>query len=402
MSQIKSSISITWPTIPFPECLEPKGIVKPRKILARDYKKAGAIPVVDQGQDLIAGFTDDEDAAIRERLPFIIFGDHTRFFKFVDFPFALGADGTQLLKPKSSFNPYFFYYACLNISLPSRGYNRHFTLLKERELPHPPRWEQEKIAAVLWKAQQAIKVEEKLVATTRELKQTAMRQLFTRGLRGEDQKETDIGPVPASWQIRTLSEVAKLERGRFTHRPRNELRFYGGATPFVQTGDVVRSQGWVREYTQTLNEDGIAISRVFPKGTILITIAANIGFAGVLEFDSACPDSLVAITPTNSVDTWYLEYFLQTQQGDMDRLAPKGTQKNINIQFLSPWRVALPTIAEQREIAQILRTIDQKINVHERKRAGLRELFNTLLHKLMTGEIRIADLDIDTSEITVH
>ena len=225
------------------------------------------------------------------------------------------------------------------------------------------------------------------------LKRAAMRTLFTRGLRGEVQKETEIGPVPESWETSTLGESARLERGRFMHRPRNEPRFYGGTTPFVQTGDVVKSGGRIRDFTQTLNEDGVAISRVFPAGTILITIAANIGFTGILCFDGACPDSLIAITPERLVTSEFLEHYLQTQQDEMDRLAPKGTQKNINIQFLRPWPVVAPSFDEQREIVAILDAIDLKIDLHRQKRAVLEELFKALLHKLMTGEIRVAELE---------
>ena len=129
----------------------------------------------------------------------------------------------------------------------------------------------------------------------------------------------------------------------------------------------------------------MAISRIFPKGTILVTIAANIGHAAVLDFDSACPDSLVGITPGDQLDTWYLEYFLQTQQPEMDRLAPKGTQKNIKIQFLRPWPIAVPQIDEQREIAHVLQVLDRHISVHVRRRAALEVLFSTLLHQLMSG-----------------
>ena len=225
------------------------------------------------------------------------------------------------------------------------------------------------------------------------LKRAAMQTLFTRGLRGEAQKETEIGPVPESWEVSTLGESARLERGRFMHRPRNEPRFYGGTTPFVQTGDVVAAGGRIRDFTQTLNEDGVALSRVFPAGTILITIAANIGFTGILCFDSACPDSLVAITPERLVTSEFLEHYLQTQQEEMDRLAPKGTQKNINIQFLRPWPVLVPPDDEQREIVAILDAIERKIDLHCRKRAVLEELFKALLHKLMTGEIQVGDLD---------
>ena len=164
--------------------------------------------------------------------------------------------------------------------------------------------------------------------------------------------------------------------------------------PFVQTGDVVKAGDRIREFTQTLNQDGVAISRVFPAGTILITIAANIGFTGILQFDSACPDSLVAITPNPVLNAEFLEFYLQTQQKEMDRLAPKGTQKNINIQFLRPWPVLVPSDDEQGEIVAILNAIDRKIDLHRRKHAVLDELFKALLHKLMTREILVGATDL--------
>ena len=84
----------------------------------------------------------------------------------------------------------------------------------------------------------------------------------------------------------------------------------------------------------------------------------------------------------------------------MDRLAPKGTQKNINIQFLRPWLIVAPSVDEQREIVAVLDAIDRKIDLHQRKRAVLEELFKALLHRLMTQEIRVEELDL--SEIKVN
>ena len=385
---------VDWSTATVGSCLESLSFRKIPKVLARDYKPSGSYPIIDQGQNLIAGWTDDDSVLISTDLPILIFGDHTRVFKYIDFPFVKGADGTQLLKPKVGIEPLFFYYACRAINLPSRGYNRHFKALKEKEIPIPPIGEQLNIARTLRWIDDAISLQDEQLQVATDMKRTAMQTLFTHGLRSEAQKETEIGPMPGSWKVSTLGEVAQLKRGRFMHRPRNEPRFYGGAMPFVQTGDVVRSGGRIREFVQTLNEDGVAISRVFPTGTILITIAANIGFTGVLQFDSACPDSLIAITPNQSLNAEFLEYFLQTQQKKMDKLAPKGTQKNINIQFLTPWPVVIPPNDEQREIIAILNTIDRKIDLHRKKRAVLDDLFKALMHKLMTGEIRVGDLNL--------
>jgi type I restriction enzyme S subunit len=275
-------------------------------------------------------------------------------------------------------------------TIPNLSRNR----LSGLEVPCPPLLEQQAITLALAQVRSALKASVRAGGIVHELKGSAMRELFTRGLRGEPQKETKLGLMPRSWGVSSLASVAAIERGRFTHRPRNDPRFYGGATPFVQTGDVVRSGGRIREFSQTLNAEGLQVSRLFPAGTILITIAANIGYSGILCFESACPDSIVAITPNSDVDTLFLEYFLQTQQREMDRRAPKGTQKNINIEFLKPWLVPLPSVEEQREIAEILETVDRTIDLHQRKRVVLEELFKSLLHKLMTGEIRVSDLDL--------
>ena len=152
----------------------------------------------------------------------------------------------------------------------------------------------------------------------------------------------------------------------------------------MQTGDVANSKGRIRTYSQTLNELGLSVSKTFPPGVILITIAANIGFTGILEFESACPDSLVGIIPGDSVDAQFLHYFLVTQQPDMDRLAPKGTQKNINLQFLRPWPVVLPPLAEQKRIAAVLALLQRAVEQQERLLTLVAELKQTLLHHLFT------------------
>ena len=271
-------------------------------------------------------------------------------------------------------------------------------------VPLPPLPEQKKIAHILSTVQRAIEAQERIIQTTTELKKALMHKLFTEGLpsidsstgglRHEPQKQTEIGPIPKSWEVVELGEIATIERGKFSHRPRNEPRFYGGEYPFVQTGDVSNCDGYVRSYTQTLNEAGLAISKMFPAGTILITIAANIGFTGILVFDSACPDSLIGITPKQNVHTEFLNYYLITQQPEMDRLAPKGTQKNINIQFLKPWPVPLPSFEEQREIAEAFSATDRKIRLATETRGQLQDLFRTLLHELMTAKTRVHELEL--------
>lgn len=193
--------------------------------------------------------------------------------------------------------------------------------------------EQRAIVHVLSSIQKAVEVQDKIITAVRELKKSLMRHLFTYGpvpLNRAEQvrlKETEIGPVPEHWEVKKLEEAATIKHGKFARRPRNDPRFYGGAIPFIQTGDVARACGRITTYSQTLNELGLSVSRVFPRGTIILTIAANIGDTGILEFDSAFPDSLVGIGPRDSIDTTFLAYYLQTQKREMDRLAPRGTYK---------------------------------------------------------------------------
>ncbi len=168
-------------------------IGKQNQIPTADILPSGQFPVVDQGQAFIAGYSDAAERVIRDGLPLVIFGDHTRCLKFVDFPFILGADGTKVLKPREDlFDAKFFYYALLSLDIPNRGYNRHFTLLKEKKVPRPEKDEQRKIAGVLGVVQRAMEQQERLLALTAELKTALLHQLFTQGLRGEPQKQTAI------------------------------------------------------------------------------------------------------------------------------------------------------------------------------------------------------------------
>ena len=280
------------------------------------------------------------------------------------------------------------------------GLNREMAYMEQVCFP-AALTEQKKIAHILSTVQRAIEAQEKIIQTTTELKKTLMHNLFTEGLRNEPQKQTEIGSIPESWEVVSLGELALIERGKFTHRPRNEPRFYGGEYPFVQTGDVSNCDGYIRSFTQTLNEDGLAISKMFPTGTILITIAANIGFTGILKFDSACPDSLIGISPSKRIQTEFLNYYLITQQPEMDRLAPKGTQKNINIQFLKPWPVPLPTLEEQKEISDAFYAADQKIRLAMAKRNEIQDIFRALLHELMTSNICVHNLEFSVPEQSV-
>ena len=201
-----------------------------------------------------------------------------------------------------------------------------------------------------------------------------------------------LGDVPASWEVARLGDVAEVQRGKFAHRPRNEPRFYGGTVPFIQTGDVVRANGRIRQHNQTLNDLGLSISRLFPAGTIIVTIAANIGETAIANYPVAFPDSLVGVTPTG-IDTIFLEYFLRTQKERLNQLAPASAQKNINLEDLRPLATPLPPPLEQRVIAAMLDAADEAIERGSEEQEGLQLLKAAAADALLSGRVRASELE---------
>ena len=255
----------------------------------------------------------------------------------------------------------------------------------------PPLPEQRAIAAVLHGIDDAIEGAEAAIAATETLRDALLRDLLTRGLPGQHTEFRDVpglGTIPADWDVVRLGDVAEVERGKFAHRPRNEPRFYGGDVPFIQTGDVVKSTGKIKDHSQTLNEFGLSISRLFPAGTIVITIAANIGETAITSYPVAFPDSLVGITPSR-IDTIFLEYFLRTRKSYLNDLAPESAQKNINLEDLRPLPTPMPTPAEQHGIADTLNGTESTVEVAREELAGLRLLKESTADALLTGRVRI-------------
>lgn len=195
-----------------------------------------------------------------------------------------------------------------------------------------------------------------------------------------------------SWKIFRLEEIASVERGKFSVRPRNDPKYFGGHLPFIQTGDVSNANIFVKNYSQTLNYAGIEVSRVFPEGTILITIAANIGDTAITQFQVACPDSLVGINPnTNITNTYFLKYVLDLSKETLDSQATQNAQKNINLQILRPLPCCLPVLEEQTKIATFLFAVDEKIAQLSRKHELLLQYKQGMMQQLFSQKLRFKD-----------
>lgn len=205
-------------------------------------------------------------------------------------------------------------------------------------------------------------------------------------------KKAKIGWIPKEWHIRRLGTIASLKRGKFSARPRNSPRYYdNGTIPFVQTGDISSAAKYVRAHSQVLNDEGLSVSKVFPAGTILMTIAANIGDVGILAYDMACPDSLIGLSAREGCDQDWLFYFLASQKHSFESYAPQNTQKNINLETLRPYPVPLPPLPEQKLIAKVLSTWERGIEQMERLVTLNERRKRALMQQLLTGKHRFPE-----------
>lgn len=387
----------TWKKYEFSDCLIDNNVGRANQINASEIKKEGRFPVVDQGQDFIAGYSDAENKLVQDGLPYVIFGDHTRCFKFIDFPFIVGADGTKVLSPNPKlFDPKYFYYQLLSFDIPSRGYNRHYKLLKEKLLQRPELPEQRKIAYVLSTVQKAIEMQDKLIRHTTELKKALMQKLFTEGTKGEKQKQTEIGLVPESWEEIIIGDLGKCVTGT---TPKTAVEEYWNSNDFdfIAPADIGNTK-YVYNSAKMMSNEGLKVSRILPKNSVLcVCIGSSIGKVGLTFKDQSATNqqinSIICKAEYNPIYTYYLlvqyaEHWRGHATFGPVPILNKGQFELIKI-FVTKDK------QEQSLIAESLQTFDSKIEFHGKKKQSLYNLFKTLLHELMTGERRVHEIEFE-------
>lgn len=392
-----------WKQVPFDECIL-REKMRVGKVNQRDYKIHGVFPIIDQSKNYISGYWDDEKDLYHGKLPVIIFGDHTRIFKFVNFPFVCGADGTKVLVPNTDLiYPLYLFYFLLNKEIPSRGYNRHFHLLKEISVALPPLSEQKKIAAVLSAVQEAREKTEAVIAAAKELKKSLMKYLFTYGpvpVTEADQvrlKETEIGVMPEEWEVKAIKDSLKAMQygislrgsssGRYPILRMNNL--IDGKIDFSDLQFVNLNKNIFDKFR--LNDGDILFNRTNSYDLVGKTSLFN------LKAEFVFASYLIRLIANENVHAGFLNYYLNwgNSQKRLKMLATRGvSQSNISATKLKSFLVAIPRFDIQKNIAEYIFSLDQKIESEQSKKQALDQLFKSLLQNLMTGKIRVNHLEL--------
>lgn len=236
---------------------------------------------------------------------------------------------------------------------------------------------------------------EKQIETLEEYKKSVIREAVTRGLNPDvEMKDSGvewIGNIPVHWKVKKIKYSATLTRGVFGHRPRNDPKYYDGDYPFIQTGDVASANKYIETFSQTLSELGKSVSKEFKKGTIAFTLAANVGDAAILDFDSYFPDSVMAIIPNKNINNVYLYYILSVMKTEFLKVAIVNTQMNLNVERVG--NVYIPITfndSEQREVVNYLdlkcTEIDGAITDKKQQLETLEQYKKSLIYEYVTGK----------------
>jgi len=246
----------------------------------------------------------------------------------------------------------------------------------DTEIPLPPLDEQKRIAAILDKADALRRKRQQAIDLADQFLRSVFLEMFG-----------DPVTNPKGWPTANFGEVGTLDRGKSKHRPRNDPALLGGPYPLIQTGDVANSKGYIKTFKSTYSELGLKQSRMWPAGTLCITIAANIAKTGVLTFDACFPDSVVGFKPNGHVTVEYVRYWMGFLQKMLEANAPESAQKNINLEILRGLEIPVPPQELQEKFTAIIGKANQLTAKADSTIQSGDDLFGALGAQAFSGEL---------------
>lgn len=364
-----------WQVRPFEDCIEK--VTYTQKVQRKDFLEDGAYPIVSQEEAFINGYWNDEEDVFSVKTPVVIFGDHTKIFKYVDFDFVLGADGVKILQPKDFLVPKFFYYQLQTADIGSLGYARHYRLLKELQVAYPDREEQKRIVAILDEAFESIATAkanaEKSLQGSQDLFDGYLESVFSTGI--------------GDWPTRSLGEICGFDGGsqppksEFIHSPR------AGYVRFIQIRDFGSDKNItyipVSKKNRLCEMEDILIGRYGASVGKILT-----GLAGAYNV------ALIKTSPDpRLLDRDYFYQYLKSRafQVPLMRVAARSAQDGFSKEDISGFAVPLPSLSVQRAVVGRIGPLSTEVRrvakIYEQKLAALDDLKKSLLHHAFSGQL---------------
>lgn len=349
---------------------------KATKIKKEDYLVSGLFPIIDQGKEYIAGYTFNKEG-LYSNSPIIIFGDHTRALKYINYPLYIGADGVKLLKNRfpegEVITKYIYYYLC-TVNIPDTGYNRHFKYLKEIVFPIPNVNIQKQIVAILEKAQELIIKRKVQIEALDQLTQSVFLDMFGDPINN-----------PKGWKEVKINEVCdSIVPGR--DKPKN----FSGDIPWINIKDLV--VGGVTKKSKenlglTMEEIKEVKGKVIPKGSVLMSCVGDLGITSIAGKDLIINQQLHSYQCKESINNIFLCYLLPYKKIHMEKVSNSTTVLYMNKEKCNSIPIYLPPLQMQIHFAEIVRRIRSRKRLFEDSLVQLEYNYNSLLQRTFKGEL---------------
>lgn len=349
-----------------------------KKLKKKDYLESGDFPIVDQGKNLIGGYTNDVETLCKSDVPLIIFGDHTRIIKYIDFKFTMGADGVKVLCLKKKNHIKYLYYFLTSLNIPNTGYNRHFKYLKDVKIPLPPLPIQQQIATVLDAADALRRTTAEQLQQLDKLAESVFLEMF-----GDSYLNTK------DWEVKFLKDITT----HIIDCPHSTPKYvdYKSDYPCIRTTELKKGLiDW--SSMKYLDEEGHIkrVRRLEPTfGDIIYGREGSFGEAAIVpkNVNISLGQRVVLFRPNYElVNSSYLLALLRSSglYQQALRKTSGSTVGHINIKDIKKYSCMIPPLKLQNEFAKIIANIEEQKAVLKESLRDSEDMFNGLLQEVFS------------------
>ena len=327
-------------------------VTSPLKLKKSDYKIEGKIPIIDQGEEYIAGYIDFNEYLPKEE--YILFGDHSEIIKYVNFEFIQGADGLKILRTKNQIKVKYIYYCFNNFYKKENGYKRHWSNAKRTLIPIPPLEVQDEIVKIL----------DDYTKSVEELKEKLNEELIARKKQYSWYRDYLL-KFENKVEIVKLGSVSELKSGG-TPKTENLEYWENGIIPWMSSGEV--NKGNIYETEKKITKEGYENSntKMLPKNTVVIALAGQgktRGTVAITRIELCTNQSLCGIIPNEKLNSDYLYHYLKTQYENLRQLSSgDGTRGGLNLKMIDNYLIPLPPLEVQKRIVEVLDNFEKICN----------------------------------------